>query len=142
MILILEYQSLLDKYQNLLESKNDRQHEHLEEARLAARAEAERDLLKKQLEEAEHKLQRAVDDRDRTNQLMKEAEHKLEREVEERSRTSKCLTEAEHKLHRAGEERDKANKILTENNRELKDMEKLLTGNLGLGNKNKLTLTL
>ena len=133
----------------MLLTKDSTQHEHLEEAKLAARTEAERDLLKRQLEEAELKLQRAVDDRERTNQLMKEVEHKLDRAVDDKERTNQMLREVEHKLERAGEERERANKnlmemesklqrvgeerdrlskALTDNNQELKDMEKVLTG--------------
>ena len=109
-----EYQSLLDKYQTVILTKETNQHEHLEEAKNAARTEAERDLLKKQLQEAEHKLQKAVDDRERASQMLKEVEHRLERAEDDRERTNQMLKEVEQKFEMAEIDRERANKLLRE----------------------------
>lgn len=140
---------MLDKYQTVLLTKDSSQHEHIEEAKNAARVEAERDLLRRQLEEVElklqkatsgkentsqtlqeveHKLERALEDKERTSQQLKEVEHKLEKLEEEKGMYNKNLAELENKLHRALNEKAKTDRVLTENNQELKEMEKMLTG--------------
>ena len=95
-----DYKEILDKYHSLMETKDTKQRELLTETRTAARTEAERDLLRDQVTAAE----------ERVTQMEAKA------------------TQAETKVKQMQHEKDKLVSIIAENNQELKEMERLLTG--------------